>query len=105
MGVLDFLKNIFRGKSNQKFKCPNCGYYPLTPDTEKCPGCGIDVKSTFRLKCPKCGTYNELGAKKCMKCGHAFSAEKEKVSYSCSVCGYESDSFFTVCPTCGTKVV
>ncbi len=105
MGLLDFLKNLFGKKNNQKMKCPNCHYYPLTADMERCPGCGLNVKSMFRLQCPKCGSYNELDAGKCMKCGYSFSPEEEKVSYNCGVCGYQSESFFTICPTCGTRTV
>ncbi len=109
MGIFDFLKNLFRGKKeipSQKFKCPNCHFYPITLEIGKCPECGVDVKSMFRIKCPHCEAPNEVGAEKCWKCEYEFKPEEEEnISYSCSVCGYETKKFFIVCPVCGTRIV
>jgi anaerobic ribonucleoside-triphosphate reductase len=111
MGLLDILRGFFRNEGDtlakKKFKCPNCGYYPITLDMERCPNCGVRIKSMFRKKCPKCGELNELDAKVCVKCGYDFEAEIKRATktiYRCPICGYESDVFFTVCPVCGTRM-
>ena len=107
MGFFNFLKNIFGGKKtpSQKVECPNCGE-KVTLDTERCPSCGVSISNLFRRKCPNCGTLNETDSEKCIKCGHSFAeeeAKEEELSYRCSVCGYEADAFFTICPLCGTR--
>ncbi len=113
MGLWDLIKSFFKKKdkpwyAKKKYKCPNCGYYPITLDMERCPKCGVRIKSMFKKKCPKCGALNDLDAKVCVKCGFNFEeveGKRKKKIYKCPVCGYESDSYFSVCPVCGAHLV
>jgi len=113
MGLLDILKGLF-GKNekpwyaSKKYKCPNCGYFPITLDMKRCPKCGVRIGSMFKKKCPKCKTNNDLDAKVCIKCGYNFDeaeGKSKKTIYKCPNCGYEADYLFDVCPVCGTRMV
>lgn len=107
MGFFDFLKGVFGGRkgTSQKVKCPNCGE-DVSLDEKNCMECGAEIAAVLRIKCPKCGEPNDAGEAKCIKCGSRLTVEEpkeEEVSYRCFVCGNVSDSFFTVCPVCGTR--
>jgi len=105
MGFFDFLKGLFGGKkaASQKVNCPSCGT-EVTMGSEVCPECGVSISELFRRKCPNCGELNEVDSDKCSKCGHSFAEEEAReLSYNCSSCGYQSDTFFAVCPVCGTR--
>ena len=112
MGLLEIIKNAFKGSGNElrkgpAQKCPSCGETILL-NMERCTKCGIRIKSMFRRKCPKCQTLNDLDEKRCTKCKYDFEAELEaakRTYFVCPICNYKSEAFLTSCPACNTRFV